>query len=225
MTQLAAQLGDIADRIRRWSRAVGTISASVDPAMISTVQIANLDQSPYSREPKLIVDRATVGAVAAQVSFVAVQAQPGTAVAIDALWLEGQVAAQAILIYHQLNQPAPMTAYNTSRFNMEAINQPGGTVTVGAGVQVANALMGTVNAATLPNPAGADQFCQYATPAGQFLITPVQLPQPLILFGSKPGTTPTGDLIIIATTTANQAFGATVWGREWSLLQGVGVGS
>lgn len=226
MANIPLQLGDIATRLRRWTRAVGSLAVDLQPTAIQTVQLVSLDQEPYRTEPRSGLGHIEVVAGAAgNVSMFALQAAPGTALVVDAIWLEGVGVLQQVLVYIVYNQAFPTPTFTLTRTALVAINlvnpTRAGTAAppfLGAQVQGANTLGATP-------PSG--YLLSQITAAAAGTLSQYSLPNPLVLFGSQVGTpgiaqNPTGDLLIIVPTTAVQGFGGSVWAREFPLLQGAG---
>jgi hypothetical protein len=215
-------LGDVATRIRRFTRAVGNLGIQLDQTASPVVVVANLDAKPYSNDPRFLCARMSIGNDAVHLPSMAVQAAPGTVLVVDAMWIEGQTTVQQNLVNICRNFSVATFAadFPTLFAHIPDVSSPTQTLTINS-PQLGAALMGgSVSLSGIP---GGFNLTQFPSPlAGNTNV--LVLPEPIILFGG-PVATPSaqqnvGDVLQVVGGAVNLGVAGTFWCREFNLIQG-----
>lgn len=218
------QLGDIATRIRRFTRATGNIGVELDQKAVPVVVLADLNQAPYASEPKRCAIHLSTGFDSVHTPSLGVRAGTGAVLVIDSVWLEGTTAVevQQLAIIRNISASVFTAQYvDTSLIDLSDPGanplhfQPQTCTSTGGSSNSAAPLVGNV---------------VIAQPVSGLPGTLVQLllPEPVVLFGAFPaniinsvgGVNPLGDVLLLIGTNTGQGIAATFWGREYALLQG-----
>jgi hypothetical protein len=224
MANILLQLGDIASRLRRFTRATGSLSTDMNLTLIPTVQVQDISQAPFASEPRCGVSMQATGAGAAgNASFITVQAAPGTALIVDQLDLVPQAASvQFYGIWIAREAPFPNPTYTLARASIPTTNIPANS-TAGAAYPLLQATGQGANTIGAGSTIGLNVF-DVQTPINTSPEVSFRFPEPIVLFGgnvAQPQTSiPTGDLFIVGGPVV-QAISGQIWVREFPLLQGV----
>lgn len=161
---LDIQVGDVAERLRRFFDLRGRIPGRLDEVVVPVINLGDLSKPPYSRDPLSGWHLGAQGAVAAEISMVGLLPQGADKLVIKQLWLVNDTAGA---ITYELYQGTTLPPNPVLR-GISAVNLP----RAGSGIRP----MCTTNGwddADAALPAGQQRIAAFRVAAGLTFPVPI----------------------------------------------------